>query len=321
MIEKFNFYDIYGYVLPGFVLGGLVWMPFGVAFHKWPATDISSAILALMLAYIVGMLIQTLASNLIASTIRDTFGKQRYPSAVLLDHQDGTFVAETKTMIGKLCKSLFKLEVRAGDDLKDLTEEELNSVSRLRNAAFSQARSTLIQNSKKSYVEQFEGLYALMRGISVALAAGCLFYLGWGGSALVKAGSVSEVWKNVLALDGTMVLLLIFLVFTLAFSLPPAAEKKAVAPGGAKPKSNLRVRLLSACLGAVALLSGLLAARWMANVKVSAPIYHPNFLLLVLALGLAAASVRCYGAYKIFAKEFAKSVWLDFSNFNIAPKK
>ena len=50
MVEKFNFYDIYGYLLPGLVLIGLFWLPFGLILNLWPKAELSSALLVLLLA-------------------------------------------------------------------------------------------------------------------------------------------------------------------------------------------------------------------------------------------------------------------------------
>jgi hypothetical protein len=36
MIEKFNFYDVYGYLIPGLVLIGLFLVPLGLL-GRWPA--------------------------------------------------------------------------------------------------------------------------------------------------------------------------------------------------------------------------------------------------------------------------------------------
>lgn len=44
-----------------------------------------------------------------------------------------------------------------------------------------------------------------------------------------------------------------------------------------------------------------------------------GFFLLILALILTAASVRCHGAYRLFSKEFAVNVWRDFANID-SPK-
>lgn len=47
MVEKFNFYDIYGYLIPGLVLIGLLWVPIGLLWHVWPKAEVTSAILVL----------------------------------------------------------------------------------------------------------------------------------------------------------------------------------------------------------------------------------------------------------------------------------
>lgn len=36
MTERFNFHDLYGDVIPGLTLGGLLWVPFGLDARAWP---------------------------------------------------------------------------------------------------------------------------------------------------------------------------------------------------------------------------------------------------------------------------------------------
>jgi len=35
MIERFNFFDVYGYLLPGGLLMVLTWLPFGLISGRW----------------------------------------------------------------------------------------------------------------------------------------------------------------------------------------------------------------------------------------------------------------------------------------------
>ncbi|PYT29338.1 MAG: hypothetical protein DMG57_11970 [Acidobacteria bacterium] len=67
MIEKFNFYDIYGYFLPGAAFLAVLWAPFGLVRKSWPSSDWTSAIIAAAFAYILGHLIQSVVTNAIPS--------------------------------------------------------------------------------------------------------------------------------------------------------------------------------------------------------------------------------------------------------------
>jgi len=67
MIDRFNFYDIYGYLLPGTLLLGIFWFPFGLGTGSLPAKEVSTTLLLLALGYIAGHLLQTLASVVVSS--------------------------------------------------------------------------------------------------------------------------------------------------------------------------------------------------------------------------------------------------------------
>lgn len=211
MVEKFNFYDIYGYLLPGLVFIGLAWLPFGLLFGIWPKPEISSAILVLLAGYILGHIIQSFGSKLIPSTVRDQFGNKRHPSDLVLDPTDYTFTAISKRRIAELSGKYFQIDLALDEDLgnweaakkkldleiksekdvakKDPIEKTAKAVKTLfkgiqgrRNDAFYLARSTLLRNKTASYWEQFEGLYALMRGVTIALGAATVLFLGWASS-------------------------------------------------------------------------------------------------------------------------------------------
>jgi hypothetical protein len=57
-------------------------------------------------------------------------------------------------------------------------------VDDIRDEALFLCRSALIKSKTVSYAEQFEGLYALMRGFSAAFAVAVVYYLGWAYSSL-----------------------------------------------------------------------------------------------------------------------------------------
>ena len=154
MIERLNFYDIYGYLIPGSLLIGVVWLPFGIAFRTPPQADIGSAVLALIAAYVAGHILQVVATNVISSKVDG-----QYPSDKMLDDKDRTFSDNFKSR-------LFA-QIRA----------DFGEVSR--KVAFEQCRTALILSKGASYAEQLQGMYVLMRGISGSAAIGCAFTLGW----------------------------------------------------------------------------------------------------------------------------------------------
>src|ERR1700691_313653 len=47
-------------------------------------------------------------------------------------------------------------------------------------------RGMLIRQKAADYIEQFEGLYAMLRGLSVAFGVGAVYLAGWGCSSLTS---------------------------------------------------------------------------------------------------------------------------------------
>jgi len=102
---KFNFYDIYGFALPGFLLLAVLWLPFGLIDGHWPDAEFSSAILGVILAYIAGHVLQTVAQVAIPSN----FLNGRFPSVVFLDAGDETFSTEFKERLARQINRVFQL--------------------------------------------------------------------------------------------------------------------------------------------------------------------------------------------------------------------
>lgn len=63
MIQRFNFYDIYGYLVPGVVLLTAFWLPFGLVLGRWPSADWSSALVGLVFAYLAGHILRTVTES------------------------------------------------------------------------------------------------------------------------------------------------------------------------------------------------------------------------------------------------------------------
>jgi len=181
VVEKFNFYDIYGYLIPGLFLTGLLWLPFGVLWHVWPKAEFSSAILVLLFAYVLGHFLQSV--RVPTSDMLDKNGCWRHPSNVLLDDDDFSLAHETKQTIHELAKKHFKIDVKKKDDSKEAEKDTQKHIDGRREAAFFQARSALLKNKGEKtsvYWEQFEGLYAMTRNIMRASALAVFYFLGWG---------------------------------------------------------------------------------------------------------------------------------------------
>jgi hypothetical protein len=291
VIKQFNFYDIYGYLLPGTVLFALLWMPVGVLTHNWPDQDLSKALFLTALAYIAGHIIQTVATSITPSTETDAEGQARFPSEWLLDKTNGRFTPEFKAKIAGHVLTMFGLDMQVGQD-----GTGSNNVSSNRQTAFFQARSYLIAKKAAQYAEQFEGMYVMMRGLGCTFGAGAAYFLGWALSVRRGAGSGTAtvsvlVWAAIAAaLAATLVALF-------------RVSKRS-------PANRLLAVFLLLGLG----LCGYLAGAWrFPPVAASTP--FPDYAESILWGGVLIAlfvAARCFGAYRGFAMSFAETIWRDF---------
>jgi len=175
VIERLNFYDVYGYLLPGLALLGVGWFPFWfVAGSPFPAA-LSSALFALVVSYVFGHLLQRLARTAFPQG-RAKDG--RFPSDYLLDKDDPELRPEVRAHVIDLIQRKFDLSVGAAAQAAEATDR--------RNEAFLLCRRALIQQKAGSYAEQFEGMYALMRGLAAVAALSVGYHLGWAGGRLLS---------------------------------------------------------------------------------------------------------------------------------------
>lgn len=344
MVEKFNFYDIYGYLIPGLVLIGLAWLPMGLLWGQWPKQEIASAILLLLLAYILGHLIQGLCYDILPSTFPDSEGQERYPSSVLLDANDTSLDQETKKRIRSLAAKLFGLDLDANDsDLR-------------RAAVFFQARSALLKqkgDKGSAYWEQFEGLYAMTRNVSFALGMGAFYMFGWGIALAChfdRLYSLNSLIASVLVSALLALIIFFFIRNTLSPRRDIAGSKTSPGKSATLPAGNKKFMSgvishwgLTLSLASIALVSGSqLALSRTDNHKAieskthnpvccipsgpdapegpapSIKIERPGFIMILLGLAILAATLWIRRAFTVFAKEFALALWRDFANFEIA---
>jgi len=289
LIDKFNFYDVYGYFLPGAALLAVLWIPLGLMRKAWPPADWSSAIISAAVAYILGHLLQNVATNAIPSA-----RKERYPSEIYLDHDNTELPQPLKTKIAYFVQQQFGLYLQI--DKNGPGDEK--SIDKVRNNAFLCARQTLIQGKSVSYAEQFQGMYALTRGLFSVLALGSAYWLGW------AAGTVRSPWLiNAAIIVSTVTLL--------ALAIIPVVVRLVVS----KPIAGRRIELGYACL----LLLAFLVTGYLLSLRYQTPATE-SALLVFLAAGALIGCVRAYGAYKSFAGRFASTVWRDYLVYNVKPQ-
>ena len=349
MIDKFNFYDIYGYLLPGVMLLVLLWIPFGLLFHSWPEEKLTSAILGLIIAYLAGHMIQISVEQVMPPKIKDVAGHWRFPSSVMLD-RDGGFRETLRSKVIQLCRDKFNL---------DISGENGSAEDDIRRQAFYRARSLLLQNGKKSYWEQFEGLYAMTGGIVFAVWLAACYFVGWAialFSWTVQQRTNYVIW---LALIFSALALLVAAIITLV-------ARSVDDPSQRPPQPNRRIGW-ERCFAVLVVILGCLGGILPANnalqntEKPATPLALPcavisinsqpqnasadkqsltikcepapsenksippseyrmfGLIIAALALGLAAIGFRFKVWNRELARHFAINVWQDFSNLEAAP--
>lgn len=262
MIERFNFYDIYAYLIPGFVLVALLWLPFGIAADAWPQADFASAVAALLLGYVVGHVLHTVAGRSIRVSRRG-----RFPS-------DMALAGETKTLSPEVVRGVKRaLRVRYGLDLgaaeSGVTDEDEAAKKRLRDAP-RLCREDVLREKVGTYAEQFQGMYALLRGLLAASLLGASFYLGWLLTHLVPdlrsslAGLVDVGWMALLialVLSGALIVLALKKSALLLWSLVLLVGFLGLASGSRLPLDSDRSFILLVAVVGLALVG---ATSWVA---------------------------------------------------------
>jgi hypothetical protein len=299
LIEKFNFYDIYGYLLPGAVALLLFWLPIGIKQHKLPTGDWTSALLGAAIAYVAGVLLQTFADRVLPSSLgkvgsgKDSY--DLYPSQKILGPYDPVYTgSQLSEVIKNGLPDLIKTKLGVDGDLA-INKPADQTQARLRNDAFFLARHYLQLTKVTSYTEQFEGMYALCRGLAAALGLAAVYFLGWALSSwefswIPNVAYCAIAWGISFSVGVT-----IFLLVIGKRSLTVSVNKR-----------NLKVELLPAIGLLVAGLGGGLGLGYRYHVSDLA------IIILLCAVGALLASLRAYRFYREFTKEFAATVWRDF---------
>jgi len=179
MIERFNFYDIYGYLLPGLLFLGLLWLPFGIVDGNWPSAEWTSALAVLVLGYIAGHLLHGLAEQAFPPVVKDKNNELRFPSFILLADQDKSFSPEVKRRI------VDRILIRFDINVTDAGNPDPEILKKRREDAFFLCRRALLQKDVGSYAEQFEGMYVLMQSLTTVSILTAIYYAGWALASFV----------------------------------------------------------------------------------------------------------------------------------------
>ena len=165
-MSQFNVYDIFGYLLPGSVVVGVVLFVF------WPFADLDG------MSSLADGLAMLLGCYVLGHILRATIGqyvKSIKPSRQLLSPASTIFSAPQKERIIRALNTSFSLGLPAQPD-GDQQQE-----------AFSLAYAAIVQNDVAGYVPLYNSLYALYRGLlaasmlaSIILAVNVCYWIGRG---------------------------------------------------------------------------------------------------------------------------------------------
>jgi hypothetical protein len=294
MLQRFNFFDVYAYFIPGAALIALIWLPLCVVKGRWPTGDFSSGLLLLVAAYVVGHVLYYPATGALPTESKRRYKDRncwraktaRHPSEFLLDIDEKTFPGGFKRSLEGLIRKQLGREVNVGFDWDAADEAERKNVKKERELAFFLCRSTLITGGAPTYAEQYQGLYELMIGLTLAFALGFAYDLGW----------ASAVW-----LDGRL----------------PTAGIAGLAVGlyGAvlvtkTIKNPLRARIIAASL----MIALFVSPFWLQGLASSDEDTRLRTTLLLAAMAIVDLlfSVRFYSGYWPLAREFAMAIYRDF---------
>ncbi|HEX3671200.1 MAG TPA: hypothetical protein VHT92_05790 [Candidatus Cybelea sp.] len=282
MIERFNFYDVYGYLIPGgvtmlvvvlpLVLTGRIELPTG----EWPLL-----IVGVLVAYLIGHLLQTMASTAIASSTNVAHERWKSPSALLVGSQDSSLTVEVKERLESLVRSWFGLEI-APSQVGDV------ALGNVRQDAFDLARRVVVKSA--NYAEQYEGLYAMMRGLTAALWIGAAYMAGW----------TLALWYTLTAYRAAGIVFTLSLIGFAVLSLGHFSRVKSL--------ERVDVNRLSLALLGLGLLS-LGYCSGVGWVNEDAALEFATIAVFYFAVGM-----RSLTSSQFFALEFAKAVWIDFAS-------
>lgn len=269
MIEKFNFYDIYGYLLPGAIFCTVIAAPFLIVYEitiEWKALAIGIPV-----AYIIGHVVQRIVFISFHTSIKVNGGR-RYHSDIMLDI-GGPYLSDGFRHI-----LIQRISQEFGLNVNSANVDKPGEMTQNRRDAFMLCRDRINRDGLKGYVEQYQGMYALMAGTSVA----CLIGMSLSGGLLASALTPT--------LPGWAIYLIWFLLLVL-FVLLHFFDESPYSLAG---------------VTAAATLVGLMVGE-------SSPVWNNNIaMLLGLIIGTGFVSRRCYRAYRYFQGFFASAVYRGF---------
>jgi hypothetical protein len=172
LFERFNFYDVYAYLLPGAVLIGLVLVPGMIVEGALPEMNVGIVLASAVLAYVLGHLVHPVAKGL--------FGAGPEAQKFLADDSKLSGVW-ARQKVRKILSERFGLDVSAKDPARD---------------AFHICRAVVAQAHAARSLEQWQGLYAAMRNCAAAFVLSASCGLGCTLSLLAWRLRIPRFWTG-----------------------------------------------------------------------------------------------------------------------------
>lgn len=138
MIERFNFYDVYGYFIPGALVIAVLWAPHALIQGAFPASEISAALAMVVAAYVAGHMLQIVAAKALPSSVLFE-NDYRAPSDLLFEDHRQAFRGVLRRKLIAAVSTWFELDLADQGSRKD---------------AFFLCRNRLIAAGTASYAEQ-----------------------------------------------------------------------------------------------------------------------------------------------------------------------
>ncbi|MFO0932338.1 MAG: hypothetical protein U1E39_06470 [Planctomycetota bacterium] len=187
MIERFNFFDLYGYLIPGTVVFAIVAAPVSIATGVGLDSLLPSGldlIPLLIFAYVGGLALQRVAEWALPSTVHRGLSDPRgaRPSDVMLDSSNNELSLPSKVQLLELAKARgWLVACDSWDSVASAHRQEI----------FFHLRSVLVEADAADYAEQYQGMYTMCRGISMALLLAAPVYLAWAIGAVPLSTTLS----------------------------------------------------------------------------------------------------------------------------------
>jgi len=312
MSERFNFYDVYGYVIPGFALLALLWLPIGIATGEKPDLGFADALGGLLVAYVLGHVLASVTKLAFPSGRRVSLEDVRRPSDDILDRSRNPNGGAYITKLEQKIKDEF------GIDLTDNKVAESDRVA-LGREAFFLCRNRLVLLGRGAYAEQFQGMYSMMRGISVASLVAAYYLLGWLFSSAILEFREQHGWASgfpvTLGLGGLfsvhfawVLVLFAGLDFWANRPAKAASERVRLKATGfwARLRERVRVHWPTAALWFWVIVAGWVG--FLLGESYPALTSRPG-LIVALAAGAVFVAGRCYASNEYFARKFAETVY------------